>query len=70
MFKLEQNYRSTQNIVNAANCLIKHNSRQIKKNVYSENQQGDKVVLNISYSDKEEASIVCNGLGVSTSESS
>ena len=60
LFKLEQNYRSTQNIVNAANCLIKHNSRQIKKNVFSENQQGDKVVLNISYSDKEEAAIVCN----------
>ena len=46
--------------MNAANCLIKHNSRQIKKNVFSENQQGDKVVLNISYSDKEEAAIVCN----------
>lgn len=60
LFKLEQNYRSTQNIVNAANCLIKHNRRQIKKNVFSENQQGDKVVLNISYSDKEEAAIVCN----------
>lgn len=58
LFKLEQNYRSTKNIVNAANCLIEHNQRQIKKNVFSENSEGDKVVLNIAYSDKEEAHIV------------
>lgn len=59
LFKLEQNYRSTQNIVNAANCLIGHNRRQIKKTVYSENPQGDKVVVNVTYSDREEASVVC-----------
>lgn len=59
IFKLEQNYRSTQNIVNAANCLIGHNRRQIPKNVYSENPQGDKVTVNVTYSDREEASVVC-----------
>lgn len=60
LFKLEQNYRSTQNIVNAANCLIEHNRKQIPKKVFSENSVGDKVTLNITYSDKEEASIVGN----------
>lgn len=60
LFKLEQNYRSTQNIVNAANCLISHNQRQIQKTVYSENPQGDKVKVNVTYSDREEASVVCN----------
>lgn len=59
LFKLEQNYRSTQNIVNAANCLIGHNRRQIQKTVYSENPQGDKVVVNVTYSDREEANVVC-----------
>ena len=60
MFKLEQNYRSTQNIVNAANSLIGHNNRQIRKTVFSENPQGDKITLNVAYSDKEEAAIVGN----------
>lgn len=55
LIKLEQNYRSTQNIVGAANCLISHNERQIKKTVFSENPVGDKVNLTITYSDKEEA---------------
>ena len=59
LFKLEQNYRSTQNIVNAANCLIEHNKRQIQKTVFSENPEGDKVAINIAYSDKEEACVVC-----------
>ncbi len=60
LFKLEQNYRSTQNIVGAANCLIHHNRRQIEKTVFSENPEGDKITLNIAYSDKEEAAIVAN----------
>lgn len=60
LFKLEQNYRSTQNIVNTANCLISHNSRQIQKTVYSENPPGDKVAVNVAYSDREEATVVCN----------
>lgn len=58
VFKLERNYRSTQNIVNAANCLIQHNQRQIHKNVFSENEEGEKVCLCQVYSDKEEAAFV------------
>ena len=60
LFKLEQNYRSTQTIVKAANSVIINNQRQIRKDVYSENGDGEKVRLNITYSDKEEASVVCN----------
>ena len=60
LFKLERNYRSTQAIVNAANSLIRHNQRQIPKNVFSENEQGEKIKLKMAYSDKEEAMIVCN----------
>jgi len=60
LFKLEQNYRSTQLIVQAANSLIKHNERQIPKEVYSKNNEGEKLVLKPAYSDKEEALIVCN----------
>lgn len=60
LFKLEQNYRSTQTIVKAANSVIVNNQRQIRKDVYSENGDGEKVRLNIAYSDKEEASVVCN----------
>ncbi|MGM9734661.1 MAG: ATP-dependent helicase, partial [Prevotella sp.] len=60
LFKLEQNYRSTQTIVNAANSLIRHNQRQIPKTVFSENEQGEKIRLTMAYSDKEEAMIVCN----------
>lgn len=58
LFKLEQNYRSTQNIVNAANSLIKNNHNQIPKDVYSENDRGEKLVYRPAYSDKEEAAIV------------
>ena len=54
VFKLEQNYRSTQNIVNAANSLIDKNTRQIPKTVYSEKEAGNKVSVFISYSDYEE----------------
>ena len=60
LFKLERNYRPTQAIVNAANSLIKHNQRQIPKNVFSENEQGEKIKLKMAYSDKEEAMIVCS----------
>lgn len=60
LFKLEQNYRSTQRIVQAANSLIKHNERQIHKDVYSKNAEGEKLQIRSAYSDKEEASIVCN----------
>ncbi|MBR5688831.1 MAG: UvrD-helicase domain-containing protein [Prevotella sp.] len=59
LFKLEQNYRSTQRIVQAANSLIKKNERQIPKEVFSHNDEGEPLVLKQAYSDKEEASIVC-----------
>ena len=62
LFKLEQNYRSTQRIVQAANSLIKKNERQIPKDVYSRNDEGEKLVLKRAYSDKEEASIVCKDI--------
>ena len=62
LFKLEQNYRSTQLIVQAANSLIRKNERQIHKNVFSENEEGERLTLKPAYSDKEEAMIVCNDI--------
>lgn len=58
LFKLEQNYRSTQTIVEAANSLIKHNRNQIPKDVFSENAKGEKIQYKPAYSDTEEAAIV------------
>ncbi len=60
LFKLEQNYRSTQTIVNAANSLIDKNSRQIKKDVYSEKEKGEPLGVFNAYSDVEEGDIVAN----------
>ena len=54
IFKLERNYRSTQNIVNAANSLIHKNTKQIRKTVYSEKEVGSKLTVCSSYSDYEE----------------
>ncbi|MBO4826759.1 MAG: UvrD-helicase domain-containing protein [Prevotella sp.] len=62
LFKLEQNYRSTQRIVQAANSLIRKNERQIPKDIYSRNAEGEKIILKHAYSDKEEAMIVCNDI--------
>ena len=59
LFKLEQNYRSTQNIVMAANSLIKKNVRQIDKDVYSKKEVGEKLLLKQAYSDREESAIIC-----------
>lgn len=59
-FKLEQNYRSTQIIVNAANSLIKNNKEQIFKNVFSENDEGEKIELLSAFSDFEEGLLVSN----------
>lgn len=58
LFKLEQNYRSTQTIVGAANSLINHNRNQIHKDVFSRNAKGEPIEILEAYSDKEEASIV------------
>lgn len=60
LFKLERNYRSTKRIVQAANSLIRHNERQIPKDIYSCNADGDKLSVKPAYSDREEAIIVCN----------
>ncbi|MBD5324624.1 MAG: UvrD-helicase domain-containing protein [Bacteroides sp.] len=60
IFKLERNYRSTQNIINAANSLIDKNTEQIKKQVYSENEPGSRVEVAQSYSDYEESFMVAN----------
>jgi DNA helicase-2/ATP-dependent DNA helicase PcrA len=58
LFKLEQNYRSTQTIVEAANSIIAKNAGQIKKQVYSKNDQGEKIKILKAQSDLEEALIV------------
>lgn len=60
LFKLEQNYRSTQNIVNAANSLIKQNRGQIYKNVFSEKEAGEKIEVASAFSDFEEGIIITN----------
>lgn len=62
LFKLEQNYRSTQTIVEAANSLIHHNRNQIQKEVFSKNDKGEKILYKPAYSDKEEALIVAKNI--------
>ena len=60
VFKLEQNYRSTQTIVCAANSLIEKNERQIRKAVFSEKEKGEPIGVFQAYSDVEEGDIVAN----------
>ncbi|MEE1253189.1 MAG: UvrD-helicase domain-containing protein [Bacteroidales bacterium] len=60
IFKLEQNYRSCQNIVNAANSVIDKNVEQIKKTIWTANEEGEKIVFRTLNSDREEAEFVCN----------
>lgn len=62
LFKLEQNYRSTQNIVNAANGLIKKNVNQIPKEVFSENTEGELIKILDAYTDNEEGYLVISDL--------
>ena len=62
LFKLEQNYRSTQTIVEAANSLIRRNRNQIPKEVFSRNAEGEKIQYKPAYSDKEEALIVAKDI--------
>ena len=59
-FKLEENYRSTQNIVKAANSIIKHNTEQIEKNVFTSNKEGNKIKIHQAATDNEEGKIVAN----------
>lgn len=63
LFKLEQNYRSTQTIVSAANSLIEKNSEQIRKEVFSEKSKGEPIAVFNAYSDVEEGEIVANQIG-------
>ncbi len=62
VFKLEQNYRSTQTIVDAANSVIDHNSRRMKKRCFSEGATGDKIRIFNAYTDREEADLVTSDL--------
>ena len=62
VFKLEQNYRSTQTIVDAANSVIGHNSRQMKKQCFSAGEQGEKIRIFKAYTDREEAELVVTDL--------
>ncbi len=62
LFKLERNYRSTQNIVEAANSLIKKNTHQIQKDIFSENDRGEKLHVLDTHSDLEEAKMVVNAI--------
>lgn len=62
IYKLEQNYRSTQTIVDAANSVIEHNKYRIKKQVFSENSQGEKIKVFRAYTEGEEAQMVANGI--------
>ncbi len=60
LFKLEQNYRSTTTIVDAANCVIRKNKEQIPKKTFSENEEGEKIKVLRALSDKEEGFQVTN----------
>ena len=62
IYKLEQNYRSTQTIVDAANSIIEHNKYRIKKRVFSENSKGEKIKVFRAYTEGEEAQMVANGI--------
>jgi len=60
LHKLERNYRSTQNIVNAANCIIANNKDQIQKKVYSEKAEGEKIRVIEAKADNEEGFLIAN----------
>jgi len=62
VFKLEQNYRSTQNIVNVANSIIANNKEQLKKNVFSEKEHGDKIKVLRAFSDNEEGKLTAEAI--------
>jgi len=62
VYRLEQNYRSTQNIVNAANSVIKNNINKLDKNVWTENEEGDKIQINESITDSEEGRYVASSI--------
>ena len=61
-FRLEQNYRSTQTIVNAANSVIAHNTNRLKKECFSEGDKGEKIELIRAYDDREEAASIVSSI--------
>jgi DNA helicase-2/ATP-dependent DNA helicase PcrA len=67
VFKLEQNYRSTKNIVNVANSIIANNKEQLKKHVFSEKETGDKIKVMRAFSDNEEGKLVAEAILVERS---
>ena len=62
IFKLEQNYRSTQNIVDAANKIIKHNKHQLDKTIWTENKQGEKINVLKTFSDNDEGKQIVDNI--------
>ena len=62
VFKLEQNYRSTQNIVQVANSIIANNQDQLKKNIFSEQEEGEKIKICRAISDNEEGKLVAEAI--------
>lgn len=62
VFKLEQNYRSTKMIVNAANSIIANNKNQLEKHVFSDNEEGEKIKVRRAFSDNEEGKIVAESI--------
>lgn len=67
VFKLEQNYRSTQNIVEVANSIIKNNKHQLEKNVFSDNEEGDRIKIQRAFSDNEEGKLVAESIAAERS---
>jgi DNA helicase-2/ATP-dependent DNA helicase PcrA len=62
VYKLEQNYRSTQNIVEVANSIIANNKNQLEKNVFSANEKGDRIKVSRAFSDNEEGKLVAEAI--------
>lgn len=62
VYKLEQNYRSTQNIVEVANSIIANNKNQLDKNVFSDNEKGDKIKISRAFTDNEEGKVVAESI--------
>ena len=62
LFRLEQNYRSTKNIVNAANSIIENNQKRLKKNVWTNNESGEKISVNKLLTDGEEGRFVASSI--------
>ena len=62
VFKLEQNYRSTKNIVKAANSLINHNKFKLEKTIWTNNEEGEKVIIKKCFSDNDEGKYVAKSI--------